>query len=344
MIVKKNTPKAIPIESPTHPDQNKWYQNNSPVFSWQLSPEIEKIAFSLDQKPSGVSSLIVRELVTSYQYQNLKEGIWYFHFQGKNQDGWGEVSHFRIQIDQTPPEPFTFEIDNNGDPTNPQPFLILEAKDNLSGIDFYEIKIGESTYLVKAQDLKDNRWQIPITPYGEYLVSVTAFDKANNSRSAEPKKLKIEPLEPPIFTEYPEKINFGEPLIIKGISKIPAREVNIYIANKSINFFDTDSISLLKDNSFKFFYEKKLKPGIYTFWAEVVDERGARSVPSEKIRIEVQMPLALYFKKIVLGHLLEIILLIIIVLETSYIIKLKRILKRKRRNSNHKREKNNKKD
>ena len=43
-----------------------------------------------------------------------------------------------------------------------------------------------------------------------------------------------------------------------------------------------------KDGNFIFAADEKPKDGVYGFWAEVMDERGAKSLPTEKITIAVK--------------------------------------------------------
>ncbi|HNX11173.1 MAG TPA: ABC transporter permease, partial [bacterium] len=48
--------------------------------------------------------------VTSMKLKDLEDGIWYFHSQYKNSIGWGDINHFRIQIDTRAPEPFSIDL------------------------------------------------------------------------------------------------------------------------------------------------------------------------------------------------------------------------------------------
>ena len=46
-------PEGPKVFSPTHADQNKWYQDNNPTFSWEKDEGVTDFSFSLDKNPRG---------------------------------------------------------------------------------------------------------------------------------------------------------------------------------------------------------------------------------------------------------------------------------------------------
>ncbi len=134
---------APKITSLTHPDPDKWYTSETAKFSWQVSEGINAVRISINKIPNAKPTVLYVPPISSKEITDLEEGTWYFHAQLKNEYGWGDISHFRIQIDKTVPKTFTIKVDNQGDLTNPQPLLYFGAKDDLSGIEYYEIKIGQ---------------------------------------------------------------------------------------------------------------------------------------------------------------------------------------------------------
>ncbi len=61
---------------------------------------------------------------------------------------------------------------------------------------------------------------MPVQEPGKRTILVEAFDAAKNS-TVNTADLKIEPLEAPIITDFPQRVEVGETLTIKGNSKYP---------------------------------------------------------------------------------------------------------------------------
>jgi hypothetical protein len=132
-------PKAPIVSSPDCPDENKWCSNNSPRLEWKLPQDVIAISYAIDKNPITNPKEIF-EPISSVSY-TLEDGIWYFHINFKNQYGWGALTHRKLMIDTKPPLPFEIEVKME-DPTDPQPVLFFETKDELSGIEYYELTIG----------------------------------------------------------------------------------------------------------------------------------------------------------------------------------------------------------
>ncbi|MEM2481278.1 MAG: hypothetical protein QXG14_04550, partial [Candidatus Hadarchaeales archaeon] len=109
-IVLDTTPDNIPwLGSPTHPNQNEWYPDNSPQFWWGIPSSTSPIvgySFLLDGVESTVPDETVNISENSFSPGQLADGVWYFHIRAKDAAGnWGSPSHFRVQIDVTPDGP-----------------------------------------------------------------------------------------------------------------------------------------------------------------------------------------------------------------------------------------------
>ena len=91
---------------------------------------------------------------------------------------------------------------------------------------------------------------------------------------------------PPTILEYPEELQKGEALLLKGDANYPRIEVTLWLQKEKE---DAASYRVQSDsvNAFTFIIKKGLEPGIYKAWVEVKDERGARSDLSQKIAIRV---------------------------------------------------------
>lgn len=174
------------ITSLTHPDENKWYSNNNVLLKWNLTNDITQIKIGLSKNSDDKPDILVDYPFTSKEYKNLEDGIWYFHLQFKNNKGWSEVSHYKLQIDSTPPEPPEIKFIDGKETRNPNPVILFNTTDKTSGIDFYRIKIGDGDYFdIKYEDITlSNPYTLPYQAPGKHTILIQAFDKAGNFVSA----------------------------------------------------------------------------------------------------------------------------------------------------------------
>jgi len=323
-------PAAPVISSPTHSNEEKWYSNNDPKFTWQLPPGITKISYAIDKKPLTNPGFVAESLVTEATFSNLEDGIWYFHINFKNAAGWGDLTHRKVLIDTVPPEPFVIKVDNGEDPTNPSPVLSFEAKDALSGIEYYEIKVddGEPAAAAAAAAIKENPYKPPPQTPGEHTLVVKALDKAGNFTSASI-KFGIEPLEPPpMITEIPAILEAGKNLVIRGTSQFKEALVQIFI-QKGDKEVARKEARTDADGNWTYVYDEPIEEGTYRVYGVIIDSRGAQSSPSEKVVLTIApRPLSEIFK----GPALVIVtLLIIIGVLTSFVLYQRREMAKKRK-------------
>lgn len=301
------TPSApIIIEPPAE----KWISDSSPTITWDLPSDITGVSLRLDKNSVGDPGPLSDGLINSKQYAGLEDGIWHLHIKFRNQYGWGQITHHKISIDTVPPKPFEIAADNEGDSTNPAPILKFETKDELSGIDFYDLTIdGREGLKVTPQDLKEPA-RTPVLPPGEYALVVKANDRAGNFSLAS-KKIVIEAIEPPIISEFPRRLALGESLTIKGTA-LPNSTVSVY-AQKDEERVQKKDVKADSEGNWIFTYDKRASKGIYTVWLEATDARGAKSNPTDKITLAVELPTLLRFGKIAIDYLTVVITLLVLI-------------------------------
>ncbi len=305
------TPNAPEIISSTHPDSNKWYQAITAKFSWKIGGDITSDSVVIDKNPRTIPQTVFSPAITSKEMGDLSEGVWYFHAQLKNSYGWGDVTHFRVGIDTTPPDPFTIQVDNGGDPTNPQPILKFKAYDTLSGINHYEVRIGEIQNLnVPAEKVVNGSYKIPVCPPGKYSVIIRAVDQAGNYSIAMG-DLEIASIEMPIITEYPQRLYPGNPLIVKGTSKV-CDHVILSVQDERKDILTTDA--KCENGAFTIIFGRTLDKGIYNIWVKAVDARGAESNPTEPVRVIVSLPIFIKIGSLVIDYLNVIITLLALII------------------------------
>lgn len=290
-------PLAPKISSPTHPDPEKWYADNNPKFEWSLPKGVKGVNLLADKNPNTNPGTRSDGLFSSYTYEDVDDDVWYFHIRLRNTAGWGGVSHFRFQIDTKPPEPFSVKFSDGKETEDPRPTITVDHKDTLSGITGHcDIKIDEGEWvpsnyetIIEKPD-EPHAFRLPLQGPGKHTILVKAFDKAGNYTVAT-EEFTIKPLELPTITDYPHELQSGKALIVKG-STYPSARVVIWL-QKGKDDPQSQTIQSDDNGNFTFVAGEKLQDGIYHLWAEVVDGRGARSGPTEKLTIAVEQPVIL---------------------------------------------------
>lgn len=276
---------APQISSSTHPDPNAWYAKNDASFEWKVPVGATAVRLSVGELPRSTPTVVYSPAISKKEISDLNDGIHYFHAQFRNAKGWGEISHFRFQIDTKPPEPLKIKFIDGNETENPRPTVVFDTTDSLSGVNYYKIKIGEGDFFNVAPEIvKTNPYTLLPQNPGKRNILVQAFDKAENY-SVSTEEFTIKPLESPIFTEYPGELESDEILVAKGAT-YPNGKVTIWLQmdkEDEKNFI----VKSGPDGKFTFISDDGLKDGVYKLWAEVEDERGAKSLPSEKLTIKV---------------------------------------------------------
>ncbi|PXF61601.1 MAG: hypothetical protein C4B59_03370 [Candidatus Methanogaster sp.] len=96
-------PPAPAISSQTHPDEDEWYTNNDPSFSWTTPSDtsgIDCYSYTLDQSATTTPDTTCDTTTeNSGSYTDVVDGVWYFHLRAKDNAGnWGGADHYRVKI------------------------------------------------------------------------------------------------------------------------------------------------------------------------------------------------------------------------------------------------------
>ena len=300
-------PSAPQISSPTHPDPNKWYAKKDAKFTWSLPSDVTSVRLLVGKIPAAIPTVVYTPAINEKEVTNLDDGIWYFHVQLRNASGWGEISHFRFQIDTQPPEPFEIKFVDGKETTHPQPTLAFETTDEMSRIDYYEVKIDQEPPI----KIKETEYKMPVQILGEHTVIVKAVDKAGNYTLAMT-EINVLPIEAPIITDYPRELLPGSILSIKGTA-LPEVTIRVYIQKdeKEIKTGETKSD---KEGRWTYIEVEPVEKGMYEVWAEAIDSSGAKSKPSEKVTIQVVSPAFIRIGKLAIDYLMTIITLLVLIL------------------------------
>ena len=261
-------PTAAPsVTSSTHPDSDKWYKNKDVSLSW--SGGGSEFSYNFDQSADTTPDQVSEGSGTSKTYTGVGDGLWYFHVRVKGSGGWSATTHFRVQVDSTPPEPFTPEAEPKND-AEKRPFISFVAQDATSGIDHYEVKLDNGSWVTATSP-----YQIPKINSGKHIVYVKAIDKASNERIGKA-ELSVKEIPAPRVTKPSDGsfIPYTVSLKIAGRSQ-PSFQVEIYLDDKKIATVKTD-----KDGHFNYTHNNLIAAGKHTVYAVALNPDGIGSPKS----------------------------------------------------------------
>ena len=305
------------VNSTTHPDQDQWYNDQDPSFLWNMPSDLTGGSIEFNNDLSTVPDRISEGLFDFKNYNDIEDGVWYFHLRVKNNNGWSKTSHFKVQIDASPPNNFEIRIDDGGDKTNPQPALYFDVTDDLSGISHYDIKINDN-HIPSVTPTEINPFIMPLQSPGLRKVIVTAIDKSGNRRDSTT-TVDIKSIQIPEITVFPLIYNAGEEIMyIEG--KSSPNVIIILEFKKDSKIVKTWEVTSDKDGNWIFSTEELFREGTYKLSAKAKDERGAISDSSQEKEIKILLsgvmigPLLITFWQLALLLLFIIIIFIIIIL------------------------------
>lgn len=197
-------PAGPAVISETHPDQTVWYSRSSAVLRWTVPEPVDGFSYILNDEPIDFPDDISEGTKSLITYNNVPDGISYFHIKALKDGNWGGVTHFAIKMDAAPPAEFPVEIIPAPRTSHPQPMIQFATTDALSGLDHYELKIvplqpvsasGEDAARFEPLFIDvDSPYVPPELPLGSYEVIIRAFDRAGNFREAAERLAIVSPL------------------------------------------------------------------------------------------------------------------------------------------------------
>ena len=104
------TPPTLFLNSPTHPDQDRWYP--SPFVRFLIGSEdnlsgVAAYSFLLDRSPETVPPKLDMMRADRHQldFDLPSDGSWFLHLRARDEAGnWSEPVHYRVNLDSTPPK------------------------------------------------------------------------------------------------------------------------------------------------------------------------------------------------------------------------------------------------
>lgn len=179
-----NVAGAPSVESSTHPDSTKWYSNANPSFSWTLPSDVTGVSYLITDRSASNPGPKSDGLTDHVSFTNIGDGIHYFHIKFQRNGAWGPIAHYQFNIDTQPPHEFQIEVVGGNQPESDKtpPNISFSTTDDLSGVDHYEVKIGDGgNWTTVSTDQAGKPYQPLFNRAGEQTVYVKAVDKAGNS-------------------------------------------------------------------------------------------------------------------------------------------------------------------
>lgn len=175
-------PDAPVITSQVFTDPDAWYgAATQGAFRWELPDDVTAVAVNLVSDTETEPTFVFQPAVAAYtpEADALTDGVQYLAVQFRNQNGWGDIAYYKIQIDRVPPRSLYIDIR----PTERAGVsdLVFGATDELSGIAGYTLYMnGNGPIFVTPQQATEG---FPITHENEGMSEVLAFayDRAGNS-------------------------------------------------------------------------------------------------------------------------------------------------------------------
>ena len=200
-------PRAPSVSSSTHPSRDVWYANNDPRLAVSLPAGVKGVSSLFNQSASSDPGTTSDGVRSNFSYNDVADGTWFFHVRLQNDLGWGNASHFRIQIDTVAPTNVQV-VQLDPEVATSQPTIDFSAADSLSGIDYYTVAVDtvEVANLKPEEVVAGVGYTLPAQTAGLHTVTVTAFDKAGNSQLA---SLEVDFAEGGVVAPEPTSAGFG---------------------------------------------------------------------------------------------------------------------------------------
>ena len=187
-ILSPKPPEGMKISSETHPSEDRWYNNNSPILNWSGQDYNDGYSITFDNSPNTIPANEINSTESSKSYENVQDGVWYFHVKANKKGAWGNTSHFQVKIDTNIPalfSPTANVIENSG--KNKKYLLSFLTTDSLSSINHYEVGIinKEDNETISPVFVEtESPYLIPLDTSNNIKVLIRAYDNAGNIREA----------------------------------------------------------------------------------------------------------------------------------------------------------------
>lgn len=323
VVTQDSLNNSLAIISVTHPDPDAWSSQNNPEFKWAIPEGATEQNTAFNNDPNFDPGNSNEQLSATKRYESIKDGIWFFHLKYKIGKEWTPVSHYKVQIDSTPPPPFTIQVEQVQ--AQDLPILYFKAFDGTSGIIRYEVNIGSLEEKGFVVDSQESMLKVPSLEVGPHTAMVKAIDAAGNEVISTVEFI-ITPIDTPVIKNYSQEIKPSDKFFISGTALADAA-VNVYL-QKIDGKVITKKTTADRNGLWYLVNDTELTNGRYVAWVEAINTNGLRSEPSAKISFLVSPPVfarlgtfVINYFTILVSLLFMIILVIASVMWITHVVK-----------------------
>ncbi len=171
---------VLTVNSASHPQESSWYALSNIQLDWielKGESEIVNYVYAFDQTSNTDPSTFLAPTETTRSFEDVKDGIHYFHLKGIQKDGKKtKTVHRRILIDTQEPNPIAITVFEDQLIEGESLWLTFATTDETSGIAQYQVAINTSEFLPQESPL-----EITDLVPGTYFIRVAAIDNAGNT-------------------------------------------------------------------------------------------------------------------------------------------------------------------
>jgi len=264
----QNTPISqnlfLQILSPTHPNQDRWYNDKNPIFRWNIPTGADAVRTSIDNNDSGTPRITYSPVINEKKIKDSEDGTWYFKVRARKNNTWGPISTYVVKIDTVAPQKkkVNFSYDDNTKILN----ITADIQDATSGIERYEIFINNTLIKnIPAEEFVNGNYKLEFNTPGDNTVKLLAFDHAGNSVDSYDTFYTTSVVAPQLES-VPAVNPSNEKLLITGLTQTSDTDITVYVKN---NYGELITLKTKSNSDLNFFVlTPKLKSGVYDIWAE----------------------------------------------------------------------------
>ncbi|MBP9866566.1 MAG: hypothetical protein KBC41_00615 [Candidatus Pacebacteria bacterium] len=273
-VEKKVSTGSVPvITSTSYPDSKKWYSSREASFEWSVPSNVVAVRTLYSEKESSTPSKVFDPPINNRSFTADTDGVMYMHVQFKNGNVWGDVAHYKFQIDTEGPEALSVSFPDGTVTTNQKPSISVLTSDKLSGVEFITMSVdgGET---VKYPVDPSNLYYVPKQQSGKHDIVVGSVDYAGNTSKVN-LEYTIQAIAVPIIAEYTKNVDYENTLKISGTT-YPQSIVEVFLTDRNGKTISETVVS--NDTGvFNLVWGSNLPTSVYEMKARVIDAKGAMS-------------------------------------------------------------------
>ncbi len=302
----------IEISSVTHPREDVWYRSKVVALDLNLPENTNTIQYKISKQNKSATSKVI--LATSTLSLALEsDGEYFFNAKAKQDSLWGQSTVFGLKIDSETPYFLGVSLPYGTSSKKILQKVHLSAKDRLSGISHFDIKLNEGqVQTITADKIGEVDTMLPKALPRNNSLLVVAYDNAGNSKTTTV-PFYISPLDQPTITTYTKELK------AQDVFNLSAKTYpNAVLLVTLVSVDTTIKKEVISDEagavSFSTIIEK---PGMYTSFIQILDFDGGESEALNIGQVKVTHSIAWIFSSFRAQTIVFLILVCILILGTS---------------------------